>query len=118
MSYKNKEDQARASAKHYSENKEKVKERSRKRNRLQRERNSNFVSRVKRRYNCVDCGESDVVVLDFDHVEGEKAGNVSDMSRQGYSIEAIKKEIRKCEVRCSNCHRRITHQRRTINKHS
>ena len=71
-----------------------------------------FIARVKSLSQCVDCGESDARVLDFDHVHGKKVGNVSDMANGSYSIDAIKKEIRKCEVRCANCHRIKTIERR------
>ena len=35
---------------------------------------------------CADCGESDPVVLTFDHVRGTKRGNVSDMIRDGLGL--------------------------------
>jgi len=111
MAYKNKEDQARAAAKHYRENCEKIKARSKARNVSQRKKNKAFVNRVKRMHNCVDCGEDNPVVLDFDHVKGYKRGNISDMARWSYSLETIKEEIRKCEIRCANCHRKKTHER-------
>jgi hypothetical protein len=112
MAYKNKKDQARAALKHYEKNKDKIKDRSRRRNINQRNKNKDFVARVKRMSRCLDCGEGNPVVLDFDHVRGEKRANISDMVRWSYSLETIKKEIRKCEVRCSNCHRKKTHERR------
>lgn len=56
---------------------------------------------------CVDCGESDPVVLDFDHQKG-KIDNVSDLIKNRNSIELIAKEIDKCVIRCANCHRRKT----------
>jgi hypothetical protein len=56
---------------------------------------------------CVDCGESDPRVLEFDH-QRDKSGNVADFLRGGYSWERIVEEIDKCEVRCANCHRRKT----------
>lgn len=111
MAYKNKEDQARAASKHYKENCAKIKARSKRRNINQRKKNKAFVNRVKSMFNCVDCGEENPVVLDFDHVRGEKRGNISDMARWSYSVETIKKEIRKCEIRCANCHRKKTHER-------
>lgn len=53
---------------------------------------------------CVDCGETDPVVLEFDHVRGEKLADITRMGdRSGAAIQA---EIAKCEVRCANCHRR------------
>lgn len=111
MAYKDKKDQARAAAKHYQENKDKIIARSSDRNRRQRKKNKEFVDRVKRMYNCVDCGESEPIVLEFDHVRGEKRRAVADMVSNYYSIKTIKEEIRKCEIRCANCHRKKTHER-------
>lgn len=56
---------------------------------------------------CVDCGESDPVVLQFDHVR-DKRNNVSTMLRGGFAWSTVLAEIEKCEVRCGNCHRRKT----------
>lgn len=57
---------------------------------------------------CVDCGERDPVVLDFDHVRGEKRFDLGNRISAGYSWEGLLNEIEKCEVRCANCHRRKT----------
>ncbi len=56
---------------------------------------------------CVDCGESDPGVLDFDHLRDKKA-NISTLVQSGVSWESLAHEIAKCEVRCANCHRRRT----------
>jgi 5-methylcytosine-specific restriction endonuclease McrA len=55
---------------------------------------------------CVDCGESDPVVLEFDHVRGTKKAAISAII--GDSFKSLVEEIEKCEVRCANCHRRKT----------
>lgn len=57
---------------------------------------------------CVDCGESDPIVLEFDHVRGEKSANVSSLIGGSYSLSKIQQEVSKCDVRCANCHRRKT----------
>jgi len=55
---------------------------------------------------CIDCGESNPIVLDCDHRDGEiKFLNVSAMVNTPYSWKKIEEEIKKCDVRCSNCHR-------------
>jgi hypothetical protein len=56
---------------------------------------------------CVDCGEPDTVVLEFDHVRGEKKTEVSNMIKNT-NWTNILLEIEKCEVRCANCHKRKT----------
>ena len=58
---------------------------------------------------CVDCGERDIVVLEFDH-RGEKIGDVSTYAN-GRTWATVLKEIEKCDVRCANCHRRATASR-------
>lgn len=60
---------------------------------------------------CVDCGESDPIVLEFDHVKGEKTFSIGGYAKKAYSLKKVFDEISKCVVRCSNCHRRrITRQ--------
>jgi len=53
---------------------------------------------------CVDCGETNPLVLQFDHVRGEKRKAISAMVSNSSSLGAIKKEIKKTDVRCANCH--------------
>jgi len=65
---------------------------------------------------CIDCGEPDIIVLEFDHVRGEKKKNISNLIMQSYSLETLIEEIKKCEVRCANCHRRVTHKRHNWTK--
>lgn len=57
---------------------------------------------------CVDCGETDILLLQFDHLRDKEYG-VSEMHH--FSIEKIKEEIDKCEVRCYRCHRIKTMER-------
>lgn len=55
---------------------------------------------------CVHCSESDIRVLEFDHL-GNKRENISAMVGKR-TIGEILKEIDKCQVLCCNCHRRKT----------
>jgi hypothetical protein len=54
---------------------------------------------------CVDCGERNPLVLDFDHVVGTKRAAVGKMLAGTYSWSSIMEEVSKCVVRCANCHR-------------
>ena len=59
---------------------------------------------------CMDCGEADPMVLEFDHVRGEKLAGISKLAGDDAKMEVIINEIDKCEIRCANCHRRKTYK--------
>lgn len=63
-----------------------------------------FVWNYLKQHPCVDCEESNILFLEFDHIT-EKKEWVSWLLRRHASIEEIRTEIRKCEVRCIVCHR-------------
>ena len=63
----------------------------------------------------IDCGNSDIRVLEFDHVRGVKLYHVSYMIQKAYKLDLVKDEIEKCDIRCCNCHRIVTQERRIIN---
>ncbi|KRE21197.1 hypothetical protein ASG80_14185 [Agromyces sp. Soil535] len=63
-------------------------------------------------HSCVDCGERDIRVLDFDHRGGtEKSAEVMKLAKAAYSWARVSAEIAKCDVRCRNCHARVTYER-------
>lgn len=52
---------------------------------------------------CVDCGNSDIRVLEHDHLS-DKSFNVS--SKIGTrKLSSLMEEIEKCDIVCANCHR-------------
>ena len=59
---------------------------------------------------CVDCGEDDIVVLEFDHLR-DKVSAIATMISSREPWWRIEAEIAKCEVCCANCHRRRTARR-------
>ena len=74
-------------------------------NEARRRKNLEAIIVYLRDHPCVDCGEKDFMVLDFDHVRGKKHTISKILS---YSLVAVMREIEKCDVRCANCHRRKT----------
>jgi hypothetical protein len=63
-----------------------------------------------REHPCVDCGETDPIVLEFDHVSGDKEFSIGGKWRDR-AWRSILDEIAKCDVVCANCHRRRTARR-------
>lgn len=56
---------------------------------------------------CIDCGESDIRCLEFDHIDPTtKIADVSFMVLEAWPWDRLLAEIEKCVVRCANCHRR------------
>jgi hypothetical protein len=70
-----------------------------------------FVADFLSEKNCADCEEKNILVLEFDHIFGDKRNNICTMIGNGYSVDSIKEEISKCEVVCRNCHSIRTHRR-------
>lgn len=106
-----KEKQKISSAKYYAANKEKCIAAVRASKALSKARLKEYLSA----HPCVDCGENDPIVLEFDHVRGVKTSEVYNLAvKRGWAWKRVLTEIAKCEVRCANCHRRVTHQRRQI----
>lgn len=58
---------------------------------------------------CVDCGEKDILVLEFDHRDPkDKSSGIGPLLHGYNSWKVVLQEIEKCDVRCCNCHRRRT----------
>jgi 5-methylcytosine-specific restriction endonuclease McrA len=104
MSYKTKN--------HYEKNKEIYN----KRLAIQRKLIRKYLQSIKEAFNCADCKRYfPYYVMDFDHVKG-KSFQIS--HRTLNSFDALHKEIAKCEIVCSNCHRIRTHRERDHKKTS
>lgn len=55
---------------------------------------------------CMDCGERNPVVLDFDHRNpSEKSFGFGSDKKTKRSVEEFIAELDKCDVVCANCHR-------------
>ncbi len=70
--------------------------------------NQEYIIDYLRTHPCIDCGNADILVLDFDHIDPTtKRESVHDMIRKR-RLNILRIEITKCDVRCANCHRRRT----------
>lgn len=99
----------RALAKKYYLNKvDYYKEKNGKRRRDTQKKQHEYLRQYLQEHPCVDCGESDIVCLDFDHVRGEKVENIAILIKAGGSWDKLIEEISKCDIRCANCHRKRT----------
>jgi hypothetical protein len=88
---------------HYSSNKEMYKSKAAKSRPALIEKGKAYVLEYLKNHPCVDCGNSDIRVLQFDHKEalmgqGRRVGSYLN------SWNKLKEEIAKCDVRCANCH--------------
>ena len=65
---------------------------------------------------CADCGNDfPWYCMDFDHLpsKGDKAFTLSRWRHWDHDDKTIRAELAKCEVVCSNCHRKRTHERQS-----
>ena len=103
MAYKNRENQLACQRRHYLRNKEQRLLLNIKRAKEAKE----LVNSIKSS-GCILCEEKDIVCLDFHHLDPKiKDMSLSKACNSGWSNERILKEIKKCVILCSNCHRKV-----------
>jgi len=111
MPYKDIEKRREASRRHYQKNKPAYKARAKEHNKVTASKVRAYILSHLRSNPCIDCGEPDPIVLEFDHMSHfDKRFNIGDSVSGNYSLNSVKSEIEKCEVRCANCHRRKTYR--------
>jgi len=98
------------------------KEKPQKRTASRKREVQNMLGKMKEKSGCLDCkNKYPFYVLDFDHTRGHKVANIGQMLDY-FSIEDIMKEVAKCDIICSNCHRTRTYLRKndraSINQNS
>jgi len=94
---------------HYRKNREYYLKKAKKRNMEMRRKAYEYIGSYLKVHSCIDCGENDILVLEFDHRDRtRKDDDVSRIIRASGSLEKLSQEISKCDVRCANCHRRKT----------
>jgi 5-methylcytosine-specific restriction endonuclease McrA len=91
---------------YYTKNKDRIRPLQKLRDEKRAERRKQFIWDYLLEHPCVECGESNPVVLEFDHIDpSTKTMSVSEMMMKHYSLKRVQEEIEKCVVRCSNCHK-------------
>ena len=78
---------------------------------LNREKHKIWLADYKKTLSCETCGENHPACLDFHHIDPSLKEDSINRIKQRYSLEYLKKEIEKCKVLCSNCHRIRTWKR-------
>lgn len=95
---------------YYRENPDKVKRSVRTHKRKTRDNTRQLLMDYLRDHPCIDCSETDPIVLQFDHLR-DKSKPVAYFVKAGATWKRIMEEIDKCEVVCANCHTRRTFSR-------
>jgi len=76
-----------------------------------------YINRFKTINGCAKCSECHVACLEFHHRDSaEKDFEISWAIKNGYSLKRIKQEMKKCDVLCSNCHKKLHWEERESNK--
>ena len=92
---------------HYKDNKTYYVDKARRRSLVVIAKNRQLVIDYLKINPCIDCGNDDVEVLQFDHRNpADKIDNVNAMI--SHPTSRLLKEINKCDVRCANCHTKKT----------
>ncbi len=79
------------------------------RDKANRDANRRWIYAYLLEHPCVECGETDPRLLEFDHLDVDrKRRSVSHLVAKNYSLRSVIEEMAKCRVRGVRCHRRHT----------
>ena len=117
MPYKDKEKQKEKNReyqkKYYEQNKKYYIDKSAERKQKIREDFDEYKSTL----NCSKCGENHIACLDFHHVDPSKKDfSIYQIKKYAWGKEKIEKELQKCVVLCSNCHRKLHYEDKNISR--
>lgn len=108
MPYRDAEKQKQYLVNHYQKHKEAYKSRQQQRKKLLRE----WFNAIKADAKCMICSENESVCLDYHHRDAKtKVDKISSLVSWMATKEEILAEMEKCDVLCSNCHRKL-HKKR------
>jgi hypothetical protein len=89
---------------HYHKNKKQYKQNLKNRRKNTRQ----FLETYKSERGCSRCFENHPACLEFHHRDPDlKEIEISDVICSGWAYKRIMKEIEKCDIFCSNCHRKL-----------
>jgi len=99
----NHEERIEKAREYYEFNKKEINQRKR----ISRVELNEFIRAYKMQRGCRECGESHPACLEFHHLDRKlKEGAIAGMVSGSSSKEKILKEIEKCIILCSNCHKK------------
>ncbi len=86
---------------------EKKRAKTRRANQKAKQKNRDYVLAYKLAHPCA-CGEAHPACLDFHHRDRtQKRDGISKAITSGWSLKRLIEEIAKCDLICSNCHRKL-----------
>jgi len=75
--------------------------------------NKKYIWSYLKAHSCVDCGETNPIVLEFDHKDPAfKSFTIGTVLNGWRNFELLEEEVAKCDIRCSNCHKLKTAKQR------
>ena len=102
MPYKDRETQLKAQREHYQRNKDKYKRQLNERRRANRQKLLGLKSKLQ----CEVCGEAHPSCLEFHHTDPKEKDSHVSYGVHFWGWDRVLAEVKKCQVLCSNCHRK------------
>jgi hypothetical protein len=107
MAYKDNEDKLKYQRSYYARSR-KTRESAKRRSRVRHRELLEWYEDYKSKCQCSICAEDHIACLEFHHVNpDDKEIEIADAIKNSWSINKVLKELQKCIVLCSNCHKKL-----------